>query len=322
MKRFFCNAHLLAGSVFLLLGFLAVQTANAQDDGVCPTSLEVTKTAFVRGSTVVGEITIVNVGECEAIIGGIQDGLEVHFPGNVTPPPLPPGSTPNWWFVADIPIANPGDIPVGGQVTIPYSRCLCFGIGRRDWTGANSMRNVVRVFLDNRPEKARGNDVFYETRSESFTPPEVCRLFDRRIDLDGTASTGPGGLADWDAGVCAGTPLARWGLSNGEGIDMFDNDLNGDWTFGPRGDDLHLEGNATCATGIRNASHELGLDCKVLDIDGSLLTGQPVTCDLEFQIPFLSPCPPKVVFHDADGDGAYDNGEDVIYDSNLNGILD
>jgi hypothetical protein len=159
-------------------------------------------------------------------------------------------------------------------------------------------------------------------------PPTGCAsaTTDLCIDLDGIASAGPGTTADEQ--VTNGTLLASFPVTNGtlnSGLDMFDNDANGQWTMGAAGDDLHSEGNGTCATAIRDAVHQLGQDCKVLDIDASLFTGQSVDCDLEFGIAFTA-CPPfaganAVRYHDANGNGGWDSGEDIVLDVNGDGIF-
>lgn len=77
---------------------------------------------------------------------------------------------------------------------------------------------------------------------------------------------------------------------------MFDQDGYHKWTMGPNGDDLHVEGPAFSRTGVRDANHDLGFDCKVLDINGSLANNEPVDCDVEVGIGFtfgLDPCPPQ-----------------------------
>ncbi|MCH7697904.1 MAG: hypothetical protein IH865_03045 [Chloroflexi bacterium] len=143
-------------------------------DGVCrsliinpPTSIEVRKTADSDGRFVSGTISITNVGENPAQISAIADSLEVHFPRRFTPPPLPEGSTRNWFKVADVPVENRVRIPVGETVSIDYTFDLC---DAADFSGASSMRNVVAVTLANKPEGAQNDTVV--TRSDSFQPTE------------------------------------------------------------------------------------------------------------------------------------------------------
>jgi subtilisin-like proprotein convertase family protein len=132
---------------------------------VAPTSIEVSKTASFDGRFVSGTISISNVGEDLAYISAVADSLEAHVPGRVIPLPLPEGSTPNWFKIADVPVDQPGPIPAGETLDIDYSFDLCRAA---DFTGANSLRNVVAVTLANKPAKAKKDTVL--TRSESFAP--------------------------------------------------------------------------------------------------------------------------------------------------------
>jgi hypothetical protein len=146
--------------------------------------------------------------------------------------------------------------------------------------------------------------------------------FDRIIDADGIASALSGDPAARE--VLVGQALTSWPAGGNEGIDSYDNDGSDSWTAG---DDIHLEDPAgSCPTASRNAffdNNAAAQDCRVLDINGSLVDGQPVSCDIEGQIPFdPGSCDPLVKFHDANGDGNYDNGEDIVLDVNNNGIFD
>lgn len=151
-------------------------------------------------------------------------------------------------------------------------------------------------------------------------PPQLpCSgTVDACIDADGTATAGDGipGAAQVLPGDLL-TPFNPPSQFNNSGLDWFDNDGNGAWTFGPAGDDLHVEGFMFCPSPIRDGVHQLGLDCPVLDIDGSFFNGQPVFCDLE-----IAGCPQTVKFHDANNNGAWDDGEDIVLDANLNGVFD
>lgn len=140
------------------------------------------------------------------------------------------------------------------------------------------------------------------------------------IDADGTATAGSGDPAARD--VAVGNPLSSFPVTNfgpDSGLDMFDRDLSNSWTAG---DDLHSEGSA-CPTGIRDSIHQLGQDCKVLDINGDLATGDQVSCDLEVGVGFTqTPCPPpNVKWFDANADGAWQSGEDIVLDVNNDGIF-
>ena len=156
-------------------------------------------------------------------------------------------------------------------------------------------------------------------------PPNAClaAVFDACIDTDGTVTAGDGFATPVTAGsvqVAIGSVLSTFPVAvfNNSGLDGFDNDGDGLWTFGPAGDDLHLEGTTFCPTAIRDAVHQLGLDCKVLDYDASLFTGQLVSFDLEVG----APPDPAVKYFDVNGNGSYDDGDDIVYDANLNGVFD
>ena len=141
------------------------------------------------------------------------------------------------------------------------------------------------------------------------------------IDADGILTAGDG--VPGTVQVAPGDPLTPFPTApNASGLGMFDNDADGAWTFGFFGDDLHAEGPAFCPTAIGNGFHDLGSDCKVLDFDGSLFAGRPVDCDLEtgaFCVPLL---PSPLTYHDANLNGAWDNGEDIVLDGNGNLIFD
>jgi hypothetical protein len=149
----------------------------------------------------------------------------------------------------------------------------------------------------------------------------ACTQFDRYIDTDGIAAVGRGIPTGIDVRV--GFNLSGWPAPGNEGIDMFDNDSDCLWTLG---DDLQLEdGTGACTTGaIRNAIHDFGLDCIVLDLDASLFNGQQVDFDLEGAIPFsgCSVLDPDLMFYDANGDGSWNDGEDIVLDVNGNGVFD
>jgi hypothetical protein len=145
-------------------------------------------------------------------------------------------------------------------------------------------------------------------------------LVDQIIDADGIASAGSGvpGAVD----VQKGDLLTSFPVFGNAGLDMFDRDHNNAWTQGV--DDLHSEGTDTCPTAIRDGVHQLGLDCKVLDLNGDLANGDQVTCDIEVGAGFSqTPCPPPdVKFFDANNNGTWESGEDLVLDTNLDGVFD
>ncbi len=150
----------------------------------------------------------------------------------------------------------------------------------------------------------------------------ACPVNDFWIDADGTATPGRGLPAAMDLRIC-GAALTSWPTGfYVEGIDWFDTDGTCTWTFG---DDLHVEGPAYPGAG-RNAIHDANpnlFDPVVLDLDGSLMDGQQVDVDLESGSTFTG-CPgpdPSLKFFDANGNGFWDNGEDIIFDGNGDGIF-
>lgn len=162
-------------------------------------------------------------------------------------------------------------------------------------------------------------DFVVTDENECPPPPEPdCPESDLIIDADGIASAGKGLPGSRDDGLDCGTPLVPFPAQGDppSGLDWFDNNSDGLWTDGT--DDLHAEDPALCPTALRNAIHDLGEDCKVVDLDNSLFDGQPVDGDWEagFGVP------PNVTFHDADGDTFWDNGEDIIFDANGNLVFD
>ena len=164
-----------------------------------------------------------------------------------------------------------------------------------------------------------------EIHDLSFIVKGLKKQQDLIIDADGTASAGDGipGAVD----VFPGAPLSTFpdGPAHHSGLDWFDQDGNGVWTFGVNGDDLQLEDEEFCPGATRDGSFTSDEDCKVLDLNGDLVDGAPVSCDVEvgFNFAGVPACPdPGMKYFDADGDGAYDNGEDIVFDANGNGVFD
>ncbi len=171
------------------------------------------------------------------------------------------------------------------------------------------------------PDSAVAGHIGHGDALGPCAPP--CPAFDSIIDADGTASAGDGVPGAIDAGLC-GAPLATFPfIFNNSGLDGFDNDADGLWTFdtdgpGPLGDDIHVEDFAFCPNPIRDGRHDLGRDCVVLDPDSSFFQGQPVSYDLELG----APPDARMKYHDANANGSWDDGEDIVLDGNLNGIFD
>lgn len=64
----------------------------------------------------------------------------------------------------------------------------------------------------------------------------------------------------------------------------------------------------------------------VLDNNDDLATGDQVDCDLEVAFDFtgsFDSCPPDgVAYHDANDNDAWDDGEDIVLDTNNNLVFD
>lgn len=220
--------HIQAGGFDVNTGDL---TLNLSAVELGPASIEVSKTAEVDGLFVSGTISITNVGDFTAFISNIDDTLEVHFPGRFDPPALPDGSTRNWFTVAGVPVANPGEIPVGETVSIDYSFNVCSADAH---DGANSMRNVVGVTVSNRPERAQRDTVV--TRSDSFKPP-VCARWQENGDADdlpGSAQVplGAGSLNRISGAITSGTDADMYQIClTGAGTFSADTSVAGSATF-------------------------------------------------------------------------------------------
>lgn len=144
-------------------------------------------------------------------------------------------------------------------------------------------------------------------------PPPPCPVIDFIVDADGIASPGTGLPGAQDPGLVCGAALSTFPapnpLGNGSGLDWFD--LNGDGQWTQATDAMHEEGTAFCATAIRDAIYQAGFDCVVIDLSGSLVNGMFVTGDVEF-----GGGPPNLVYFDANANGTWDDGEDLVLDPN------
>ena len=225
--------------------------------------------------------------------GFVNPAALIYAPGTLSANPLGFASVGAVMAEADALLGADGLIPDGDPL----------------WARAVALKNAL--------DRANNNLNFVQSSPCAF----AFAPHDRIIDADGVASSGDGIPAAVDVAVGNALHSFPVTVSNNSGLDMFDNDANGAWTFGPAGDDLMTEGTAFCPGGLRNAQYDDGFDCVVLDYDTSLVNGQPVNCDLEFLIAFTA-CPANVTFHDMDLDGAWDTGEDIVLDVNANGIYD
>ncbi len=140
------------------------------------------------------------------------------------------------------------------------------------------------------------------------------------IDADGIA-TPLRGISPATVTVFAGANLTSFPSASSEGLDWFDNDADGAWTIGV--DAIHIERNpnGACPTAIPNASHEVGFDCVLVDVGNNLVNGQPVDCDLENGFACSAAELAAFKYHDANGNGHYDLGEDLVLDTNNDGIF-
>ena len=178
------------------------------------------------------------------------------------------------------------------------------------------------IFVDTQFDRPTQIEI---TRPTELCVPSVvslgcCGPTDRCIEADGTATPGHG--IPLAVGVAPGAALAPFPVDapNGSGLAMFDNDLDADWTFGFNGDDLHVDGTTFCPTAISDGVHNAGADCVVLDLNGSLTDGQAESCDLETGAGCAAPLPAPIKYHDANGNNAWDNGEDIVLDVNNDGV--
>jgi hypothetical protein len=105
------------------------------------------KTTIELGfSSVSGEVTVWNNGRTDATIHDVSGSLEVRFKRNADPPEsiqTEPGSSPNWFKIADIPLDHPFVVPAKSTVAIPYSSTVCpVALAA---AGVSFMRTVVEI---------------------------------------------------------------------------------------------------------------------------------------------------------------------------------
>jgi len=157
------------------------------------------------------------------------------------------------------------------------------------------------------------------------------------IDLDGIASAGPGSAVDQQ--VSPGDPLQSWPApamvplpppGQRAGIDWADLNQRPQkiWTTGDglfsEDDDL-CKPPATPLPALRDQKYNLGRDCVIIQDPMNPIPDNFVTdCDLEtggspsghFTIPPCQDTRPNVqlAFHDINGNGFWNNGEDIVLD--------
>ena len=156
----------------------------------------------------------------------------------------------------------------------------------------------------------------------SIVRPACCGPNDRCIDADGTLTPGDG--IPSSVQVVPGNLLTTFPVvaPNGSGLALFDNNGNQVFNFGFTGDDLAAQGSAACPTGMLNGVFDAGADCPVLDLNGSLTNGQTIDCNLETGAGCTPPLPAPITYFDANNNGSWDNGEDIVLDVNGNFVCD
>lgn len=139
------------------------------------------------------------------------------------------------------------------------------------------------------------------------------------IDADGIA-TPLRGISPATLEVSNGDTLTFWPTGfNAAGIDYFDIDADTFYTIGV--DAIMLEDPSSCPTASRNAvfdNNSSVQDCPVIDIGGNLVDGLPVTVDLEGGFGVADS---RLAFYDTNGNGFYDNADDIVLDINNDGIF-
>ena len=137
------------------------------------------------------------------------------------------------------------------------------------------------------------------------------------IDADGTSTAGdglpvnantlPGAvIRTFEATVASIAEGSRF--AQGQSILWYDNDLDGKWSAG---DDLVLE------VGNNDSDYDEGTDLVILDANASLANGLVGSAQLQAIGDLL-----LIGFYDANGDGDWDSGENIIVDVNADGDYD
>ncbi len=148
-------------------------------------------------------------------------------------------------------------------------------------------------------------------------------MFDTCIDFDGVATSGRG-LEAASQESFLGAPIASvTGVASVDGLYWYDSDGDGIHDIG--WDSLTVgENTGACATAINsdpNELYDLGADCVVVDISNMLQDQDTAEADLEDGLLISGPGFPTFSFHDDNGNGQYDAGEDIFIDGKSDGII-
>ena len=154
------------------------------------------------------------------------------------------------------------------------------------------------------------------------------------IDFDGAGAANAGGTPGrglalgQDANTFIGAPLVLLNLNvvGPNNIDWFDSDGDGVHDLG--WDSLTIDStNPQCGSQTTNDDNEVfdnnpatDQDCIIVDISSMLRNGDGASVDLTDNQDFGGFGIPQFWFHDADGDGGYDAGEDIFISAD--GVLD
>lgn len=106
---------------FVLSAWLFASIASAGDGS----SFSVATSASPSGSGVTGILTVSNQESDPIQFSALSVSIEVRFDEGVPVPALPAGSDVGWYRVAQVSLAAPVTLPVGGSQSIPFSIDPC-----------------------------------------------------------------------------------------------------------------------------------------------------------------------------------------------------
>jgi len=259
-----------------------------------------------------------NVADCDAVLNATSDGLEVTIGG----------AYPSYECWVEFDVHSIGSVPVHiyhpTWTTLPPPEAVTFsllGCYEEDTQIHEGEKALCTLYLHVEQEADQNARYVFEgfVDARQFNEPR-----DAIVDADGTLTRFSGNGFAANIQVAPGDTLTAWPTGGfDEGLDWFDTDGTCTWTFG---DDLHAEGSAH-PTAIRDGWHDDFLDPLVLDWDWSLdMTpgAERVDVDLETGSTFTGCAGPDsaLMFFDANGDTYWNDGEDIVLDTNGNGVFD